>query len=194
MWAPAVSFQQRATRNSVPIRSAPLRPWSCSTWETSSSWHAALCMRRPAEPYSEGSCPTLLGARNTLSQTRTPRRPRPWHGREESTRGPNRRTPWPSRPRQALRGRCLARPRAGLLRIVRQGREPAGCQNTPYTTYDLQERDSTHAAQEVAGLERLGELLVWGNRSRFHGGQRTRVLRHQHQGRVGRTRRVPPAG
>src|SRR5712664_940523 len=44
----------------------------------------------------------------------------------------------------------------------------------------VQERDSTHAAQEVAGLERLGELLVWGNRSRFHGGQRTRVLRHQY--------------
>jgi AcrR family transcriptional regulator len=29
-----------------------------------------------------------------------------------------------ARARFALRGRCLARPRAGLLRIVRQGREP----------------------------------------------------------------------
>ncbi len=42
-----------------------------------------------------------------------------------------------------------------------------------------QGRDSTNAAQEVAGLERLGELLVWGDRSRFRAGQRARVLRHQ---------------
>jgi len=31
----------------------------------------------------------------------------------------------------------------------------------------VQERDSTHAAQRYAGLERLGELLVWGNLA-FH--------------------------
>jgi tetratricopeptide (TPR) repeat protein len=35
-----------------------------------------------------------------------------------------------------LRGRCLARPRAGLLRFIRQRKGTAGCQNTPYTTYD----------------------------------------------------------
>jgi hypothetical protein len=54
MWAPAVSFQQRATRSSIQTRDAALQPWSCSTWD-SSSWHAALCMRRPAEHYSGGS-------------------------------------------------------------------------------------------------------------------------------------------
>jgi GST-like protein len=39
-----------------------------------------------------------------------------------------------------LRGRCLARPRAGLLRFIRQRKGTAGCQNTPYTTYDLDYR------------------------------------------------------
>jgi hypothetical protein len=38
---------------------------------------------------------------------------------------------------ERLRGRCLARPRAGLLRFIRQRKGTAGCQNTPYTTYDL---------------------------------------------------------
>ncbi len=45
----------------------------------------------------------------------------------------------------------------------------------------IQEPATTHAAEELAGVDRLWELLFWGNRSRFHAGQRTRVLRHQHQ-------------
>jgi len=45
----------------------------------------------------------------------------------------------------------------------------------------VKEPAATDAAEELAGIDRLGELLVWGDRSRFHLGQRTRVLRHHHQ-------------
>jgi len=34
MWAPAVSFQQPATRSSIQTRDAALQPWSCSTWDS----------------------------------------------------------------------------------------------------------------------------------------------------------------
>jgi hypothetical protein len=50
----------------------------------------------------------------------------------------------------------------------------------------VEEPVATDAAEELAGMDRLGELLVWGDRSRFHLGQRTRVLRHQHQATPGR--------